>query len=156
MEVKEGSTVVQSNEYDGLNRRIKKTVGSGTDFYDYYYNQQWQVLEIRKNGSANPWKQYVYHPHYVDSIAMRRYDANTDGDITDPNEGEHYYLQDANFNVTAVVDNSGAVKERYAYTPYGEVTVLNPDFSAVSAMIVPLVTSICILEGVETPRPGCS
>ncbi len=44
---------------------------------------------------------------------------------------EHYYLQDANFNVTAVVDNAGTVKERYAYTPYGEVTILDDLFTAV-------------------------
>ncbi len=39
-------------------------------------------------------------------------------------------MQDANFNVTAVTDDTGAVVERYAYTPYGEVTVLDDDFSA--------------------------
>ncbi len=60
-------------------------------------------------------------PHYVDAIAMR---LNANGD-------EHYYLQDANFNVTAVVDNTGTVKERYSYTPYGEVTILDLNFSAV-------------------------
>jgi len=34
--------------------------------------------------------------------------------------------------VTAVVDNTGAVKERYAYTPYGEATVLNPSLLPVA------------------------
>ncbi len=124
VEVKDhNGVVVQRNEYDGFNRRISKIVG--TDAFSYYYNQQWQVLEIRKNGNANPWKQYVYHPQYVDSIALRYYDENTDGNVV-----EHYYLQDANFNVTAVADNTGTVVERYAYTPYGEVTVRDADFSA--------------------------
>jgi len=36
---------------------------------------------------------------------------------------------DANFNVTALTDNTGAVIERYDYTPYGQVTILKPDFS---------------------------
>jgi len=54
---------------------------------------------------------------------MRRHDENTNG-----NAVEHYYLQDANFNVTAVVDNVGAVVERYAYSPYGKVTVLDANF----------------------------
>jgi len=85
------------------------------------------VLEIRKNGNANPWKQYVYHPEYVDAIALRYYDANTDGNVV-----EHYYLQDANFNVTAVTDNAGTVVERYSYTPYGEVTYLDASFSALA------------------------
>ena len=119
VEVKDGNTIVQSNEYDGLNRRIVRTSGGASRHF--YYNQQWQVLEERVGSSTTADKQFVYHPHYVDAIAMR---LNANGD-------EHYYLQDANFNVTAVVDNTGTVKERYAYTPYGEVTILDLNFSAV-------------------------
>ena len=78
------------------------------------------MLEEHVGTSTTANKQFVYHPHYVDAIAMRR----------DASGNDHYYLQDANFNVTAVTDNTGAVKERYAYTPYGEVTVLDADFSA--------------------------
>jgi hypothetical protein len=37
-----------------------------------------------------------------------------------------YVQQDANYNVTALVDTTGAVAERYAYDPYGSVTVLAP------------------------------
>ncbi len=33
-----------------------------------------------------------------------------------------FYLGDANYNVTALVNTSGQVVERYAYTPYGQVT----------------------------------
>ena len=43
----------------------------------------------------------------------------------------HVFLFDANYNVTAsVLDSTHAVDERYAYTPYGEVTVLDADYSA--------------------------
>jgi RHS repeat-associated protein len=129
------------NEFDGLNRRIVKQSDPGGDnsidaTYDYYYNNQWQVLEIHLDGdSTYPWKQYVYHPYYIDAILMRFYDSDTDGtlagdmDTGAENDGEHYYLQDANFNVTAVAENNGTVVERYNYTPYGEVTVLNADFT---------------------------
>jgi RHS repeat-associated protein len=41
-----------------------------------------------------------------------------------------YFQQDANFNVTSITNVSGSVLERYRYTPYGERTVLNADFSA--------------------------
>jgi len=61
---------------------------------------------------------YSYHPEYVDAVAVRIRDA--DG---------HFYLHDANYNVTAVMDDAGAVVERYSYTPYGEATVLDPNFS---------------------------
>ncbi|MCH8840671.1 MAG: RHS repeat-associated core domain-containing protein, partial [Planctomycetes bacterium] len=118
---------IQENEYDGLNRRIVK-IDKAADpdvTYDYYYNRQWQVLEIHQDGdTVNPEKQYVYHPYYVDAIALRDYDADTNGSSV-----RHYYLQDANFNVTAVTDNTGAVAERYSYTPYGEVTFLDANFA---------------------------
>jgi len=42
----------------------------------------------------------------------------------------HVYLHDANYNVTALVEDDATVVERYAYTPYGAVTVLDADFSA--------------------------
>ncbi len=122
----DAGVVVQTSEYNGLNHRIVKIAGADT--FDYYYNQQWQVLEIRKNGSANPLAQYVYHPEYVDSIALRYYDADTDG----TGIVKHYYLQDANFNVTAITDSAGTVVERYSYAPYGEATVLDINFLPVA------------------------
>jgi RHS repeat-associated protein len=39
------------------------------------------------------------------------------------------HLTDANYNVTALVDTSGAVQERYVYDPYGAVTVCNADWT---------------------------
>ena len=41
-----------------------------------------------------------------------------------------YALQDALFNVVAMTDDTGAVKQRYAYQPYGESEELNPDFTS--------------------------
>ena len=41
-----------------------------------------------------------------------------------------YVLQDANWNVTALVDTTGNVVERYVYNPYGDVTVLTPAWTA--------------------------
>jgi RHS repeat-associated protein len=40
-------------------------------------------------------------------------------------EVRQYVLQDANWNVTGIVNSSGNVIERYKYDPYGAVTVLN-------------------------------
>jgi hypothetical protein len=39
-----------------------------------------------------------------------------------------YYLNDANFNVVALANTSGAVIERYAYSPYGEINILDDDY----------------------------
>jgi hypothetical protein len=42
-------TLITTNEYDGLGRRIKRVdVAASPDVtYDYYYNEQWQLLEER-------------------------------------------------------------------------------------------------------------
>jgi RHS repeat-associated protein len=41
-----------------------------------------------------------------------------------------YAVQDANWNVVALVDTAGAVVERYVYDPYGVRTVLTPAYGA--------------------------
>lgn len=44
---------------------------------------------------------------------------------------EHtFYTYDANYNVTAALDRDGNVVERYTYTPYGQRTVIDDDWSS--------------------------
>jgi RHS repeat-associated protein len=119
-------------EYDGLNRRIVKSVyqpaGTLNHRQHFYYNEDWQALEVRKETSGtedpDPLEQFVYHPYYIDAVLCRFYDDNVDG----AGIQQHYYAHDANFNVTAVRHGS-SVQERYRYSPYGAVTVLDADFS---------------------------
>ncbi|MCA9232268.1 MAG: hypothetical protein KDA57_16590, partial [Planctomycetales bacterium] len=63
VQVKDGFVAVQKNEYDGLNRRIERdeTRGDGTKQH-FYYNTQWQVLEIEVSRGTGPLAHYVYHP----------------------------------------------------------------------------------------------
>ncbi|MGB6917060.1 MAG: RHS repeat-associated core domain-containing protein, partial [Phycisphaerae bacterium] len=114
-------------EYDGQKRRIVETIEGEPDVTrDSYYSDAWQVIEVHEGGDAdNPLKQFVWDPRYVDSPIVRFHDGNTDGDYLDAEDDVLYYTTDANFNVTAVVDTSGAVVERYAYDPYGQGTILN-------------------------------
>ena len=56
---------------------------------------------------------------YIDAPAVRFQDSNTDGTL----DNTLYYMNDANFNVTALIDESGSVVERYSYDPYGSVTI---------------------------------
>jgi RHS repeat-associated protein len=91
---------------------------------DYYYNESWQVVEERKNGSADAHTEYVWDFRYIDAPVVRWQDSNGDGDTSDSGE-TLYYTSDANMNVTAVLDTSGNVVERYMYDPYGNVTVLD-------------------------------
>ena len=48
----------------------------------------------------------------------------------DPLEERLWVVQDANYNVTALLNDRGAVVERYAYDPHGLASVLTPAFAA--------------------------
>lgn len=116
---------VATYAYDGLSRRIQKTVGSDT--FDDYHNESWQVVEVRKNqaSDADPIEQFVYDTNYIDALVMRWYDANQDNAAD-----EQFYLYDASFSVAALLDASGTAIERYRYSPYGQRIVLDADFTA--------------------------
>jgi RHS repeat-associated protein len=97
--------------YDALGRRVTENAGT---LRDLYYSDNWQVIEERVGGVMQV--QYVWSPVYVDALVER-----------DTNGGPRLYVQqDANWNVTAVVDVSGNVLERYIYDPYGKATILAP------------------------------
>jgi len=72
---------------------------------------------------------YVWSPRYVDAPILR--DWYDDEGTLDADE-RLYYLNDANFNVTALVGLAGedwTVVERYVYDPYGETTVYDAEWS---------------------------
>jgi RHS repeat-associated protein len=108
VQVKNGQTVLETYGYDGLNRRITENPGT---LRDLYYDSAWQLLEEDVAGSMAD--QYVWSPIYIDALIER-----------DTPTQRMYVQQDANFNVTALVDTSGNVQERYIYDPFGSVTIL--------------------------------
>ena len=117
--------------YDGQGRRIAKAVGETTTHY--FFNESWQVLETRVGADPDPLDQFVWDARYVDAPVVRFHDANTDGDYLDTGDNVLYYCQDANWNVTALVDAAtGNVVERCLYDPYGKATVLDGDWQLVS------------------------
>lgn len=121
-----GNTIA-TYAYDGMGRRVSKTVGSVT--YDYYYNEQYQLVEVRRDGDSDPYEQYVYDQRYVDAPVMVYRDTDADGS----NIQVVYVAQDANFNVTATIDGASAtVINRFVYTPHGARTVLNATWTAVT------------------------
>ena len=103
MRVRDGGKSVAEFEYDGTNRRVVNEVSSHTDHY--YYNGEWQALEVRRDSGSgedtDPLEQYVWHPYYIDALATRWYDSDTDGQ----NVVQHYFCHDANFNVTALLED---------------------------------------------------
>jgi hypothetical protein len=64
---------------------------------------------------------YVWSARYIDAPVLR--DRLTTGQRL-------YYLGDANFNVTTLVDTGGDAVERYEYDPYGKVTIYTGDWSS--------------------------
>ena len=124
-----GATAIY--EYDGLHRRIVRNVTGTSDDRHFYYNEKWQCVEERQGSETTAHKQYVWHPYYIDALACMWWDENDDGALAKTAE-RYNFLHDANFNVVAVTDSAFDVfnvEERYNYTPYGEVTVLDANFS---------------------------
>ena len=141
VEVKAGATVVGEYQYDGRNRRVCRNHDSGApasptgvDTYVHYFcNATWQVLETRESDSAvaqpetiQPQSQYVWSERYIDAPVLR--DKNTDQDSLCDDE-RVYFLGDANFNVTTLVDTNGDAVERCEYTPYANVTIFDGTWS---------------------------
>jgi RHS repeat-associated protein len=113
--------------YDGTSRRITKTVGSAVD--DYYYSSNWQVLEDRpsvagetSSSAEQPPAQFIWGSRYIDDLVLREIGSE-----------RLYALQDANWNVTAIVDHVGVLQERYRYQAYGTPEFLVPSFDENSA-----------------------
>jgi RHS repeat-associated protein len=118
VEVKSGSTVLKVYTYDGGNRKI--TEDDGTTITQLVYSAAWQVLEEKVGSSYS--NRYVWSAAYVDALVMR-----------DDGTQRVWAIQDANWNVTALVDDSGNVLERFGYDdPYGKVTVYEASWAVKS------------------------
>jgi RHS repeat-associated protein len=73
--------------------------------------------------------QYFWSPVYVDALVFRDRSTHNNGTLDE----RLWVQQDANWNVTALVNGSSSVVERYVYDPYGQVTYLNASWSTISA-----------------------
>src|SRR5262249_56247328 len=111
-------TTIAGFSYDALSRRIA-TTESGTTT-DLYFSAAGQVLEERVGSAIKA--QYIWSPVYVDALILRDRDSTGGGTLNE----RLWVGQDANFNVTALLNNSGPVLEPYAYHPYSAVPILSP------------------------------
>ncbi len=117
VEVKSGSTVLETDSYDALGRKIVVNTGTARDVY---FSQYWQ--DIEEDVSGTPLDQYVWGAAYVDELVER--DRDADGNPANGLEERLFAQQNANWDITALVNTSGTVEERYLYDPYGTATVL--------------------------------
>jgi len=115
-----GTSTLETFAYDGLGRRIFETAGDTTT--NLFYSAAGQVLEESSGGDFT--NRYVWSPVYVNALVLR------DSLVSDSPSERLWVIQDANWNVVALVNNSGTVVKRYDYTPFGQVTALNSDGTA--------------------------
>src|SRR5262249_16333015 len=115
-----GGTVLETFGYDALFHRVAVTAGGTTT--DFYFSAAWQVLEERVGGNAT--SQYVWSPVYVDALILRDRDTDANGSLDE----RLWVEQDANFNVTALVNGSGSVVERYIEDPFGVSTAYDTNW----------------------------
>ena len=85
----------------------------------------------------------VWSAAYVNAAVLQ--DTYSGGGIQ--RNSRLYFLQDANWNTTAVVGYNGTtgtwdVTQRYVYSPYGTITVLNADWSTPPAGTQPTVSNL--------------
>src|SRR5262249_30647698 len=80
--------------YDVLAHRISRSISSNPFPIDYIYSSDWQVIQEGLFGQAGT--QYVWSPVYVDALVEQDW------------SGRWYMQQDANWNVTAVLDSNGS------------------------------------------------
>ena len=121
-------------ERTGGSRRLWPMARRG----DYYYNQQWQMVEADGfSAQAEPTgsQVYVWSQRDVDAPVLRDsydYDSQEEEYVLDA-DARQYYTGDANYNVTAVLDYTGAVQSRNVYDAYGKATAYDDAWSNAAA-----------------------
>ncbi|MCA9091433.1 MAG: RHS repeat-associated core domain-containing protein, partial [Planctomycetaceae bacterium] len=140
VKVVEGSDTVAEYAYDGRSYRMVTKAYSGGSLDETrhaYYTNSWQLLEQRIDSETTPDRQFVWGVRYIDDLVLR--DRTTSSTLDE----RLYALQDANWNVTAVVDDGGTVQERYEYDPYGITTVCSPSYTPRSGSDYAWETTYC-------------
>ncbi len=123
---------IASYQYDGAKRRVVEqtyTAGSLEELEEtrhcYFTDpSKWQVIEERLDSSTDPEQQHIWGLRYIDDILLRDRDTTGNGTLNE----RLYGLQDANWNVTALVNDSGVAQERFAYSAYGQPVFLDASF----------------------------
>ncbi|MEZ6129849.1 MAG: hypothetical protein R3C59_14295 [Planctomycetaceae bacterium] len=131
VKIVDGSNTVSEYQYDGAKRRIvQKEYVSGTldQTRHLYYTEpsKWQVVEERIDSSTDPDRQFVWGQRYIDDLILRDRDTTGNGTLDE----RLFALQDANWNVTSLIDTSGTVQQRFNYDAYGMPEFLTSGFAA--------------------------
>ena len=103
-----GGATLKTFGYDGQGWRVTEAVGTTTR--DFYFTAGWQVAEeaVTTGSTTKLNARYVWGGGYVDDLVYRQRDTDNDGILDERLWATH----DANFNITALVNDLGTVVER--------------------------------------------
>jgi RHS repeat-associated protein len=112
-----------SFEYDALGRRVARSE-TGNNVVYIHAGQQVIADYARGAAAAAPSFRYVYGS-YVDEPLLRH--AGTGTTLPTSGTAALYYHRNQQYSIVGLSDAAGTLVERYAYTAYGELTILAPD-----------------------------
>jgi RHS repeat-associated protein len=91
-------------------------IANGATVTKSYFNADWQELESQTNSDVTI---YVWGLRYIDDLVLR-----------EKGKERLYSIADSNWNVVAIIDSTGNVKERYTYDAFGKRNVFDANFAA--------------------------
>jgi RHS repeat-associated protein len=113
-------------QYDALGRRVARS-GTGGSVVYVQMDQQ-TIADYPVGGTAStPTYRYVY-ASYIDEPVVRK-TAGTGGTLV-------HFHRNHQYSVTAVTTSTGAIAERYAYSAYGQPTILDASASVLSSSAI--------------------
>ncbi|MCM8529210.1 MAG: PA14 domain-containing protein [Lentisphaeraceae bacterium] len=101
--------------YDALGRRVEKSDGINSTLF--VCDGQRVIEEYTSTGGTYTLQRSYVYGTYVDDIVAKIEAVSTPTVL--------YYHSDRQFNIRGLTDSSGAIKELYAYTPYGKQTIVS-------------------------------
>ena len=117
VQVKSGGTTFVTYAYDGQNWRTTKAYGGYV--WDYYYTSAWQVIEEERTAddTTYPWLQNVWGLLGPDNLVLR-----------DRPDERLYAFSNSLGSISAIVNASGTVQERYGYNAFGTPLFMNVEW----------------------------
>ena len=113
-------------QYDALGRRVARS-GTGGSVVYVQMDQQ-TIADYPVGGAATtPTFRYVY-ASYIDEPVVRKGPTST--------STVHFYHRNQQYSITAVTTSTGTIAERYAYSAYGQPTVLDASASVLSSSAI--------------------
>jgi RHS repeat-associated protein len=108
-------------EFDALGRRVARDDGTQDTIF-VQVGQQTIADYVSGTAAASP--EYIYAwGSYIDELILR----------TEPSGTDLHYHRNQQYSTYAVTNSSGGILERYAFSPYGELTITDASGTTRSA-----------------------